>query len=341
MRKFLSLALKFGSPLIVMLLVYLILDPFKIVQQHDSFYEPYGSAEVGVNKDYMSTSNFDRNYEKYSYDSFIFGNSRSIFYDAAEWAKYLPASSSPYHFDASGETLYGIYKKIQYIDGKGLELNNVLLVLDHTTLMQDKARTEHLFAISPQLENYSNFLEFHTAGFRAFYSKNFLRAYIEYNITGEVKPYMTEGALLMNSPMKYDSKTNEVRFLNEEEIDGGSYYTPEQMAVFYERNKVEETSPATIGKTQKEMLEEIAAIFKKHNTNCKVIINPLYDQKRFSPEDLNYLKRKFGKDQVFDFSGKNDITEDYRNYYEESHYRPKVGRLLLSRIYGKSASTTK
>lgn len=333
MKQFISLSLKFGSPLIIMVIIYLILDPFKIVHPRDTFYEEPGGVEVGVNKDYMSTTNFDNNYETYNYDSFIFGNSRSMFYDMADWMKHLPANSSPYHFDASGETLYGIYRKILYIDNKDLKLNNVLLVLDDLTLSQDKPRLGHLFAISPQLVNYTNFLEFHTEGFRAFYSKDFLRSYIEYNLTGEVKPYMTRGALLMNSPQSFDRKTNEVRFLKEDYVDSGKYYTPEQMAVFYERSKVEETSPSSIGKPQKEMLTEMAEIFAKHNTNCKVIINPLYDQKKINPEDLKYLKKTFGKDNVFDFSGKNEITEDYRNYYEESHYRPKVGRKLLEKVY--------
>src|SRR5690606_33903091 len=128
-------------------------------------------------------------------------------------------------------------RKILYIDNKDLKLNNVLLVLDDLTLSQDKPRLGHLLAISPQLVNYTNFLEFHTEGFRAFYSKDCLRSYIEYNLTGEVKPYMTRGALLMNSPQSFDRKTNEVRFLKEDYVDSGKYYTPEQMAVFYERSK--------------------------------------------------------------------------------------------------------
>jgi hypothetical protein len=41
----------------------------------------------------------------------------------------------------------------------------------------------------------------------------------------------------------------------------------------------------------------------------------------------------FGTERVFDFSGVNEFTTDFRNYYEESHYRPQVAREILKRIY--------
>lgn len=334
MKKFIILSLKFLSPFIILILVYVVMDPFKIIRHYDSYYESEGLAQVGVNKDFMSTSNFINNYGKYKYDSFIFGNSRSMFYDVADWMKYLPQNSSPYHFDASGESLYGIHKKVMYLDDEDINIANVLLVLDHATLSQDKGKPGHLFMISPQLVSYSNYLEFHTAGLRAFYTKDFFKAYIDYKVTGEVKPYMTRGALLQERPLKYDPKTNEVRFFPEEDIDSGKYFTPERMAVFYKRDNVEKTYPAAIGINQEKMLNDMAKVFKKHKTDVKVIINPLYDQKKINPADLNYLERKFGKNNVHDFSGINEITNDYRNYYEDSHYRPRVGRIVLSSVYG-------
>ena len=40
-----------------------------------------------------------------------------------------------------------------------------------------------------------------------------------------------------------------------------------------------------------------------------------------------------GKQNVFDFSGINFITNDYHNYYENSHYRPHVADYIMKEIY--------
>ena len=40
-----------------------------------------------------------------------------------------------------------------------------------------------------------------------------------------------------------------------------------------------------------------------------------------------------GEENVFDFSGVNEFTNEMTNYYETSHYRPKVCKELLRIIY--------
>ena len=81
------------------------------------------------------------------------------------------------------------------------------------------------------------------------------------------------------------------------------------------------------------LLENIHSIFKKHNSDVRIVISPLYNQKKLNEKDLAYLKNLFGTERVFDFSGINKITNDYNNYYEASHYRPHVSRELMEIIY--------
>ena len=42
---------------------------------------------------------------------------------------------------------------------------------------------------------------------------------------------------------------------------------------------------------------------------------------------------KVGKENVFDFSGINEYTNDIHNYYERGHYRPILGARLLQKVY--------
>ena len=79
----------------------------------------------------------------------------------------------------------------------------------------------------------------------------------------------------------------------------------------------------------------MAEVFQAHHTNCKIIISPEYKQIRINPSDVTELKKIFGEENVFDFSGINEYTNDIRNYYEGSHYRPCLGRRLLDIVYGK------
>jgi hypothetical protein len=90
-----------------------------------------------------------------------------------------------------------------------------------------------------------------------------------------------------------------------------------------------------IKETQKKMLAEIFAKFQNDKTNYKIIINPLYDQEKLNSEDLIILNKIFGKENVFDFSGRNEITNDFYNYYELSHYRPHVAKMIMDIIYNK------
>ncbi len=80
------------------------------------------------------------------------------------------------------------------------------------------------------------------------------------------------------------------------------------------------------------MLKEIKRILKKNNTNYKVVLTPLYEQIKYNPTDLIFLKNLFGSN-LYDFSGKNSYTENQTNYYESSHFKPVIGDSILAIIY--------
>lgn len=322
-------------PIFILGIVYLNLDPFKVLKTYDSFYDENATGWVGINKDYVSTTTFIRNNEKRDYNSFIFGNSRSIFYQIDDWKKYLDLNSKCYHFDASGEALWALNKKMEFIDKQGNSLDNILLILDYSTIIQDKPKEGHLFIISPPLVNNSNLFDFHKTFFSAFLNPKFLFTYLDFTLTGKVKPYMKKSNLLDDRPRNYDINSNEIRYdYFEDLIQKNKYYTPERLSVFYERDTITQIySPQCIFESQKGIFNDIKAIINKHNSQVKIIISPLYNQMKLNDQDIVYLKDIFGANNVFDFSGINKYTNDYKNYYENSHYRPHVARELLKFAY--------
>jgi ribosomal protein L20A (L18A) len=337
MKKFISKLFRFSliglSYLTIMAFLYIKFDPFKVLYDYNSFFDNNAKVTVATNKDYASTTTFIKNSKKINYNSFIFGNSRSIFYQISEWKKHIGADAICYHFDASGESLWALNKKVEFIDKKENNIKNILLVLDYSTLTKVKPKSGHAGIISPALVNNSNIIEFHKTFFTAFLNPKFSYAFLDYNISNKMKPYMNK--VLDDRQKNYDSKTNELRFdYFENLISKGKYYTPERLSVFYDRDKtIQKFSKECIKESQKNILENIYSITQKHNSQIKIIINPLYNQIKINKADLKYLRALFGEENVFDFSGMNSFTKDYKNYYESSHYRPHIAKEIMEIIY--------
>lgn len=329
---YLTRLLLFLIPLWVILGIYFLLDPFKVVREYDSYYENGKPSFVALDNDYVSTMVFEKTNLNCHYNSYILGSSRSRFYPIAEWKKYIGEDCYCYHFDASGETLYGVYKKIKYLDNRS-ELKNVLLVVDHELLEVIQRKTTHLNYLSPQLDGH--YWDFQLAFIKAFFSPDMLSAFIYLKITGKVMEWAQKKYILDGRPMNYQLIGNEMSFGNFEDlINNGKYYTGERMKAFPARNILKQRfSKRIISEQHLKLLVEIFDILKKHNTKYKVVVSPLFDQLKINSADLDVLKRIFGTNNVYDFSGINTYTNDYRNYYENSHYRPLVAIDIMKRVY--------
>ena len=334
MKKFGVKFIVFLLPFIAVLSIYLMMDPFKVIWNYDSFYEAKEIGGVVLNKDFVSTTNFENKYKEQQYNSFIFGNSRSIFYQVNDWKKYIAEDSKCYHFDASDESLYSLHKKVVFLKNKEVEITNALLILDYSTLVQALPKEGHIWNVSPQLVGNSNYVKFHSSFLEAFFNPLFMYAYLDYKVSNELKPYMKENWLIDGKAITYKATSNELKFEQlEEQILNGNYYTEERMKPFYLRGTVQLNHDICIGPLQKEMLGEIHEILNDNKANVKVVIGPAYDQKKISVEDFEFLTALFGINSIYDYSGINRFTEDYHNYYENAHYRPNVTNEILKEIY--------
>lgn len=331
-RLFLCKALIAAIPTVLLLGTYLLLDPFKVVRNYDSYYKNGVPSYVILNRDFVSTETFLVKNSVEHYDSFIFGNSRSLFYEVKEWQKHI-SSSRCFHFDASQESLYGIHSKICYLDRNGVNIQNAIIVLDASTLSQTTNSEGHLFRKDPKLSGESNW-DFQRIYIGAFLDIKFIGAYLYFSLSGHYRESMMK-QILDDRPMNYDLRSNEISFGAIETMiakDPSSYYSGREK-LFYPRSTDAKSSPSVIGIPQKNMLSNLASTLKRHNCNFKIVINPLYDQQAIAQEDLKYLKECFGRETVFDFSGINKFTQSYTNYYETSHYRPHVAREIMAIIY--------
>jgi len=315
-------------PLIVIFSIYCYYDPFKVLWHYNDYSCPY----VTPNRDYISTSMFINNYKKYKYNSFVFGSSRTLAFSPNSWCKYLSANDSPFMFDASGESIYGIYTKLKYLDSTKVEIKNALIILCRdATFSHAENHKGHLFIKHPATSKENN-LVFQIEIFKAFLIPKFLFNFICYNILGTYKPFMAD--YIETRKISYDTLTNEMKIIDQETelIRNPTEYYTKRKSLFYERMGEKTDSIERIARKHLFMLKEVKRILEKNKTNYKVVISPLYEQIKFNPSDLLVLKSEFGNN-LYDFSGKNSFTDNKENYYETSHFRPCVGDSIFKIIY--------
>ncbi len=333
MKKFILKLSLYLSPLLLVLAVYALKDPFKVIYHYDTFYKPDDSDYFSLCSDYVSTETLIRNYPKYQYDSYIFGGSRSGVYPAQEWAR-LVNSARCFHYSAEYESLYGVEKKFELIRKRKYALKNALLVIDDDLLRDTANGNGYLRMKHPLLSGQSTY-KFQTEFIKDFFDKEFLPAYLGLAFSKNKREYADKHSVMKFLKFHYDDRTNEFfRFDLEQQIasDSAQYYT-NLKNVFYQRDSIQHYGKQVIGSRQKELLASIKQILAENNTAYKIVISPLYDQMKIDTNDLHILWQIFGKQNVFDFSGINAITQDLHNYYEISHYRPLVASEIMDSVY--------
>lgn len=334
MKKLFLKLLLILSPVLAILGLYVWKDPFKVLYYYDGFYKDKDSTlTYSYNEDYVSIEQFLHNDPMYHYDSYILGGSRSGFFRIGEWEKHIQARAS-FHFIAAQETLFGIYKKLQFLDKHGSDIKNVLIIMD-ARMLQGITNSKGYLDIKHPATSGESRLRFQLEFVKAFFDRKFLVSYCDYQLHHKVKLYMRQNGTMTRDYFYYDVKHNETirTYMDELVTYKKEKYYAKRQYIFYQRDSIRHISPPAIKDTQLAMLTGMSEILRRHNTDCRIIISPLYDQVQFNPADLAILQRLFGYRNVADFSGINDITGSKYNYYENTHYLPSVATRLMDSVY--------
>ncbi|MFA6235069.1 MAG: hypothetical protein WC824_12925 [Bacteroidota bacterium] len=340
MKRYLKNVLLFMTPLLLVAALYFVFDPFKVLGTYESYYASGMPDYVVLNRGYVSTETFVRHHPAHRYNSFIFGNSRSLFYQVADWKPLLGADASCFHFDGSDESLFSIYRKVLFLEKQNVSIANALIVIDQPSLSRAEEGSGHLIMTPPRLMDNANIISFQWSFISAYLDPRFLLAYYDFMLTGQFRDYMRGQNVLNAEPMTYDLTANEIRYPQfEAAITAGRYYIGRRLSIFGKREQKPRPYSPCLGPVHKRLLQEIQRIFTINSTVVRIVISPLYNQRTLHPRDLATLRRIFGPTTVFDYSGINDITNDYHNYYELSHYRPAVAARIMREVYREEKTT--
>ena len=88
-------------------------------------------------------------------------------------------------------------------------------------------------------------------------------------------------------------------------------------------------------------IDEIKTLAHKHDFSLVFFINPFYAQSYISnAEALFGVKERLASlTDYYDFSGFNSVTTNAMNYYEPTHYRFRVGDMIVKRIFGAGSAS--
>lgn len=319
--------LLFISPLIILGIGYLIFDPFQILRIYESYPDNFAKS---LNRDRISTQVYLNNNPKFNYSSFIFGSSRSSVFYAKNWGKYVQ-DSIPYHFDASCETVSGIATKLQFLEKNGNQVKNALFVLDRSNFAYEQDTLGSVFVQDYRVSGLP-WWKYHLIFTNTYLSKGFFVAFYDYSIFKDFRHYMRN--FLEFRKINYTPIVNDFIFtsyIEQIKQDSIKYYN--QPNFFYERKNEKQIGNQVIKDYQIKYISQIKEVLSRNKTNYKVVIGPTYDQIYFNQDDLKLLEETFGKENIYDFSGKNKYTEDKTNYYEIYHYKPSVANDIMKSLY--------
>jgi len=320
--------LLFCSPLLLLVIPYFITDPFKVLYEYDRYTPDNGSPMyININRSMVSTKLYIKNNPRYHYDSFIFGSSRSGFFQVNDWKQHIGDSSSCFHFDEYGGSLYMIYKKVMFVDNYS-EIKNALLCIDDWVLYDAVPPTTPLHACPPELNDNKGMLDFQSIYLKAYLSPKFLFPYNYWLLSRNIAS-ATVPAIVDCSPYYIDTVTNQVGI---DSLRYGFGHITTDRNLLRERPKMTQRHPDYIMDEQFRMLTEIKNVFENNCCNYKVVINPTFDQRKLSVNDMEILISIFGN-HLYDFSGINKFTENPNNYFDEAHFNSSVAKEIMNIIY--------
>lgn len=335
MRLFIKKVFVFLLPILLLIVVsigsFYYYDPFQVLNPPSEFKE----SIVGYNEEFVATERYLRNPKNYG--SFIFGSSRAgAGFRLEDWATTLRKNDDLFLFASSNETIFGILGKIKLIEEVDGPLHEALIIIDTDKTFHSYENSKGHIFIKHYRVSQSDRSTFITTFLKDYIFSGFFIRFLDFKMFKTERPYM-KGYLDMtklNSTKKYESFVGPYYLNQIIKKDSIKYYEDHQN-LFFERPKVAKVNPPMISERGISYLKTIKSIFDKKNTSYKFVIGPLYNQQKINAHDLQILRDIFGASHVYDYSGKNEFTENKGNYLEDSHYRPHVGAKILKDIYAE------
>jgi len=334
MRRFILLTLLALAPVLALVAVYLVKDPFHVVRPYNGHaYQPGDTVALTVNTGYVSVESYKLYDPDRHYDSFIFGSSLSGYYRIDDWLTHLPPRASACHFNASRETLHGILNKLHYLTDCGTTINNALLIIEDEMLKRYPLDNDILYVQHPSTAANVSWWKFHQLYFNAFRRPQIaLYTLFPSLMTHRV---LAEGFATTDIPDRIEAYNESYYGWADSliAVNPPAFYTPEHLAKYSLPQKLM-PCPDKITSGVEQRLRDIADVLSQHEANYLVIIPPHYGYEAISSDDLAVMTSIFGANRVFDYSHDPVLGNDLHYYYDDGHLIAAQCARLMDDAYG-------
>ena len=254
------------------------------------------------------------------------------------WKTYLPSDARPFIFQAWSETLTGIELKMDYLDNNNVPIDNALIMLDipgafdKVQLSKDALSVKHFLFTDKSRFAYNavqffNFIQKPSVWLSSV--RKSLKHINEPCCSDTISNDWDKG-----NKFSFDKVPNQDSLRDCSEISRQTFFAK----ISHRGNDEIEVSEPLITEASECQLCHLKSIFESNGTDYYLILTPAYcyTNPAVNPRDLAKLKTIFGENRVFDFTGKNSMTEDYNNFTDPNHFGQRVGWMILEEVYVKS-----
>jgi hypothetical protein len=302
----------------LLMLTNYIVDPFNV------FHSNILKYNFQENERFVKIEYLEKNHDKFN--GYMIGSSRIGTTSPKIVEQYIP-NAKLYNLTMNGATMYDYLMHIRYMIKRGYPIKSIYLQLDVINMTYyGGLDSDYLSRLHPYVEDKSLLLFYfdYLSGFFPFNIKNKIAQNFHY--TYETIHNLETGIWATPSNEKKISENCEEYVKNQK-----SFHTKNRRILKYLTKK--EFIPD---------LKEIVHLCQTHQIKLYIFMMPhnqiMMDS--FVLDDyLHYLEDIANITDFYDFSGYNSITTNNCNYYERSHYRPKVGELIAARIFNDNNIT--
>jgi hypothetical protein len=294
-------------------LVNYIVDPYGLLRRD------FAWQFIDPNKNFIKTRFIARNPERF--DCLVMGSSRVNSIDVRKIQGYRA-----YNVHYSGGLPRDHLENIRYLLKKGAKIKLILLGLDEFSYKDNP--DDRLY--QPLRHPYPPVLDQHPLPFYLRYYFSFLDWEIMQVVLNGYKKRLFEKTV--ENAVYYDIFDSGQMFFyqteREIEADPEKHRNDPKFLRHY-------NNPRDNLKGALEDLREIVRLAQAHKVRLVLFINPLHKNVFLDcGADLERFKRELSRlSGFYDFSGLNSVTTDNFNYLETSHYRLRVGDLVIARIF--------
>jgi hypothetical protein len=307
-------------PLWLIVISFVVLDPFCLFHRDNSFAQQ--STDVQSFRTFIEQNPVER------YDAFVFGNSRCNSFQSKELQKHIGSDKKIFYFNAPGECVLNILKKLQFIRDAGNKINTAVILIDNGVL-KNKDNSSDFFQ-GPVYEHSvrstdRSYFDFYSSFINYYFTDFYFAKYILHDLTSIYTPWMKSA---FNEQASSVSPSNKDSLLIHNFTEYKRVFKPN-----FSRKYVPANVVTRIDSDDLERLKQISQILQQEGTQYCIIIPPDFHLQQVPTDIRNTLFDVFGASRVFDFTGENAITMDSTMNYEGTHFSNRAGKMILDSIF--------